>query len=399
MLLEVLDSFKYAAFASWFLYSMFLIVGFIGFSFRAKKSSAKSNRVEIVIVSIASRSVKNSLFECINHTRTHFTDVPLTILVDEYAELLDDLVQMSRIPVKISTVFSGGALQSLRQMRQYHETSFTIVVVPKNYRRDLIAKGRAINYIIENKVRSENWYIFLDDDNLLLDDAVMYEIPFYEERGYVACNAIITPRLAKSRFVHTMDFVRQFDDITIFRFFTGLLKTPLIGIHGEMLTVKGSILKEIGYNEKSLTEDFRFSVELVKRKMKTWQSQSKVSIRSANSIHDALRQRGRWFKGIAQDLKFCSTLMKAVVGFRLALWVLGIFGSWILSPLWLVWDLRIAIYFIFGGLYPWIILIYSIIKSKMPPYYIMMIPAFGIIESISFIFGLTAKKFFVVDKN
>jgi cellulose synthase/poly-beta-1,6-N-acetylglucosamine synthase-like glycosyltransferase len=378
---------------------MFLVIGFIGFSYRAKKSSFKSNKVEFVIVSIASKGVKNSLFECINHTRTHFKDIPLTILVDEEAELSDELVQMSRSPVKVSTAASGGALQCLRQQHQYHETSFTIVVVPKNYRRDLIAKGRAINYIIENKVRSEKWYIFLDDDNLLLDDTVMYEIPFYEERGYVACNAIITPRLGKSRFANTMDFTRKFDDITIFRFFTGLLKTPLIGIHGEMLTVKGCILKEIGYNNRSLTEDFRFSIDLVKRKMKTWQSDSRVSIRSANSIHDLLRQRGRWFKGIAQDFKFCSTPMKAIEGLRLASWMLGMFGSWALSPLWLVWDMHNAIYFIFSGLYPWIILIYSIIKSKTPPYYILMIPVYGFIESISFLYGLTNKKFFVVDKN
>jgi egghead protein (zeste-white 4 protein) len=398
MLIELLDSLKYAAFASWFLYAMFLIIGFTGYSYRAKKSSFKSNKVEFVIVSIASRRVKNSLFECIHHTRTRFKDVPLTILVDEEAELLDELVRMSRSPVKATTVVCG-ALQYLQQQHQYHETLFTIVVVPKNYRRDLIAKGRAINYIIEEKVRSENWYIFLDDDNLLLDDKVMYEIPFYEKHGYVACNAIITPRQGKSRFVNVMDFVRKYDDITIFRFFTGLLKTPLIGIHGEMLTVKGCILKEIGYNNKSLTEDFRFSIELVKRKMKTWQSESEVSIRSANSIHDAFRQRGRWFKGIAQDLKFCPTPMKAIVSFRLASWVLGIFGSWALSPLWLLWDLHIAIYFIFSGLYPWIVLIYSIIKSKTPPYYIMMIPVCGVIESISFIFGLTTKKFFVVDKN
>ena len=37
-----------------------------------------------------------------------------------------------------------------------------------------------------------------------------------------------------------MDFIRKYDDVTVFRFFTGLLGIPYIGMHGEMLTVKGS---------------------------------------------------------------------------------------------------------------------------------------------------------------
>jgi len=55
------------------------------------------------------------------------------------------------------------------------------------------------------------------------------------------------------------------DDILIYRFFTGLLGKPLIGLHGDLLIVKGRVLKEIGFNRRTLTEDFEFASELIKR--------------------------------------------------------------------------------------------------------------------------------------
>ena len=209
-----------------------------------------------------------------------------------------------------------------------------VVVVPNHYRQDLIGKGSAMSYFIESRVEKDKWYSFIDDDNIILDSRMLYEIPYYEKMGYVACNPIIVPREGKSKTAHIMDYVRRFDDVTIFRFFTGICKKPVLGLHGEVLTDKGSILKEIGYHDRTLTEDFRFAAESIKRKkMKTWQSSTKVSIKSANSVHDLLNQRGRWFKGIAMDLKFCTPAMKAIVGLRMSIWILGIFGSWALSPL------------------------------------------------------------------
>ncbi len=48
--------------------------------------------------------------------------------------------------------------------------------------------------------------------------------------------------------------------------------------------LKGSVLREIGFDFNSITEDFRFAMELCKRGYKTWHSSTKVSIKSANSI-------------------------------------------------------------------------------------------------------------------
>lgn len=193
-----------------------------------------------------------------------------------------------------------------------------------------------------------------------------------------------------------MDFLRYFDDLTCFCFFTGLLKRPLTGLHSELLTIKGKVLKEIGFNHRSLVEDFHFASELVRRGYRTWQSSTKVSIKSPNSVGDLLRQRGRWFRGVVEDWKNCPALMKVVVGLRLALWTFGVLGSWALSPLWPLW-----MPFCFaapGGLYYWVVYLYGVVKSKSPRFF-FLIPVFGILESVSFFTGLKQKEFVVIDKS
>lgn len=343
-----------------------MILGIVAQVYKPKMFRKKAGNVENVIVSKANYKVERSLFDIIKHTKEQL-DNPLWIVVDEESELIPKLKENS------------------------------LVIVPKHYRRDLIAKGRAINYFIEQKVQPGKWYVFTDDDNLILDDRWLYEIPYYEEKGYVAMNPVLVPRLGKSRLTYAMDFIRYFDDLMVFRFFTGFLKRPLLGLHGELLAVKGEVLKEIGYGNHSFTEDFRFASELVKRGYKVWQSGSRVSIQSPGSLGDLIRQRGRWFKGISKDWMQCPPLMKLMVGLRLLIWVFGVFGSWILSPLWfLFWGTFYPA--IPAGLYYWTVYLYGVVKSRRP-YLFFLIPFFGIFEAASCWVGLRQKEFVVIEKE
>jgi egghead protein (zeste-white 4 protein) len=396
---EFLIQLKYLAILTWAIYAIFVAIGLMGYRYKANKIANKYCDMKFVIVSIANQAVKKSLFECINHQRKHFQDFHLTLLIDEGAELTSEITKMNSI-VQIESVSSKGGQTPIRAVKVNElDNSFSITIVPNDYRRDLVGKGRAINYFVESKVSSNIWYTFLDDDCQILDDNFLYELPFYEQNGFTLCNATIMPRLGKSRATFIMDFIRRYDDVTLSRLFTGRLKSPLIGLHGEMLIVKGSTLKEIGFANRSITEDFRFGLGFVNRKQKAWQSATMVSIRSPNNISDFFKQRGRWFRGIAQDLRFAPTAMKILVGTKLFLWVIGIFGTCLLAPLWLYWDITWALVFSIGGLCPWTVLIYSIVKTKQPLYYILMIPIFGVLESISFLFGLRQNKFVVIDKN
>lgn len=367
-LLRVLNS---LALFNWLSFTSFVFIGAIAQLYQVKQSPHKTKRHEFVVVSIAKRSVRNSLMECVDHLITHFGRCPY-ILVDEGAELIPALL------LKF----------------QYDR----VIVVPKNYRTDLKAKGRAINYFIQNVVKDEYWYSFVDDDNLVMDDTFLYEIPYYEAKGYVATNPILKPREGKSTIAYIMDWMRYFDDVTVFRFFIGLLKRPYIGVHGELLTVKGKILKEVGFDFQSITEDFRFSTELVRKDYLMWQSSTVVSIKSPNSISDLLKQRGRWFKGLLLDLPQSSLVVQLLVGWRLALWVLGIFGSWALCWLWFMFDNDFILLTIPGGAYYLFVYVFGVWKTKRYRYF-MLIPALGIIEATSFLPALRQKGFVVINKN
>ena len=403
---SVIQLLWYPAILSSAIYSVFVIIGMVGFHYKAESASTRANNVEFIIISQASRRVRNSLLDCISNTRIQFPWVPLSIVIDEGSELTDDLLRLVNVTqqqITTSIKDSTSAHQKGSVIARQRDTSedLKIIVVPDRYRKDLVGKGRAINYFIDRYVIDENkWYSFIDDDNIILDDKFLYEIPYYEQRGYVAFNPTITARMGNSRFIWIMDFIRKYDDVTVFRFFTGLLGIPYIGMHGEMLTVKGSVLREIKYDFYSITEDFRFTAELIKRKMKVWQSKTNICIKSANNINDILCQRGRWFKGISLDLKYCPPLMRMIVTSRIVLWIIGIFGTWALSPLWLYWGIHWqSEIFIVSGIYPWIIFIHAIIKNKEPLYCILFIPLFGILESISYWFGINNKGFYVIDKN
>ena len=403
---SVIQLLWYPAILSSAIYSVFVIIGMVGFHYKAESASSRANNVEFIIISQASRRVRNSLLDCISNTRIQFPWVPLSIVIDEGSELTDDLLRLVNVTqqqITTSIKDSTSAHQKGSIIARQRDTSedLKIIVVPDRYRKDLVGKGRAINYFIDRYVIDENkWYSFIDDDNIILDDKFLYEIPYYEQRGYVAFNPTITARMGNSRFIWIMDFIRKYDDVTVFRFFTGLLGIPYIGMHGEMLTVKGSVLREIKYDFYSITEDFRFTAELIKRKMKVWQSKTNICIKSANNINDILCQRGRWFKGISLDLKYCPPLMRMIVTSRIVLWIIGIFGTWALSPLWLYWGIHWqSEIFIVSGIYPWIIFIHAIIKNKEPLYCILFIPLFGILESISYWFGINNKGFYVIDKN
>lgn len=365
--MDVVAFLSYIAFFCWSVFSLFVVFGIIAQAYQVKSGEEKAKNVEGVIVSIANNKVKTALFEAINHNHKI---ISLTLLVDEASELIPEL----------KSVFPA----------------INIVAVPSSYRRDLVGKGRALNYFVEHEVELQKWYAFIDDDNLILSDDFLYEIPCYEREGYVAMNPILKPRRGKSTLTYIMDYIRYFDDLTVFRFFTGFLKRPLSGFHGELLTVKGCVLKEIGFHHHSIVEDFRFAAGLVRRGYKCWQSRTVVSIRSPNNLNDLLRQRGRWFKGVMLDLKYVPTSMIAVVGTRMVIWIFGIFGSWLLFPLWFYWG---SFYYALpGGIYYWVVYIYGCLKAQKPTF-LFLIPLFGIFECFSLFHAPNQRGFIVIDKN
>jgi cellulose synthase/poly-beta-1,6-N-acetylglucosamine synthase-like glycosyltransferase len=294
-----------------------LVGGLLSLQYSSKRTENKAENVKLVITTIASESVRNALMNTIEHTTENFGEYDIHCVLDEGSDLKDELVAMD---------------------------SITTIVVPDTYTCSARAKGRAINYFIETHVEDGFWYGFLDDDNLILDDEFLYEIPHYEQLDYAAMNPVLTPREGGSLTTFVADHMRLMEDLTSFRVFTGLLGKPYIGFHGELLCARGSVLKEIGFDHDTMVEDFVFAMKLIDNGWKTWQSKTRVSILSPHTITAFYKQRRRWFLGIIEYLPESPRITKYLIGSRSLLWTLGITGNWIMFPLWL-WagGLRIAL--------------------------------------------------------
>lgn len=350
-------------------YSILVTLGVIGYAvYKPKRGSKKAENIEIVVVSKADHKVKNSLLEVVKYHVGKYSRI--LVVVDEGAPL-------------------SGLLRKIKGVK--------LIEVPSNYRQDLIGKGRALQYFVDCCVDNNKWYVLIDDDNLILDDAFLYEIPVYENEGYVAANGVLVPRPGRSNVAYVMDWIRFMDDILIYRFFTGLLSKPLLGLHGDLLIVKGKVLREIGFTRKTLAEDFEFASELVKRGYKTWQSATRVSIRSPNSIADLILQRGRWFKGIVSGIKRCPLHMKIIIILRSFTFSVGFLLLVVLLPL--MSYMSYLLFAVPSGIYYMSTYTYGVYKSKKL-YLLLLLPFFGFIEATSRLYGLIhVNGFVVIDKN
>lgn len=350
-------------------YSMLIAIGASSYLiYRPRRGDKKVSNFELVIVSKADHKVKNSLLESINYHLKLYGKT--TVVVDEGAPLTS----------------------TLKKIKGLH-----LIEVPRTYRRDLVGKGRALQYFVDCCVDPEKWYVFIDDDNLLLDDSFLYEIPVYEREGYVAANGILVPRPGRSSIAHVMDWIRFMDDVLLYRFFTGLLGKPLLGLHGDLLIVKGRVLKEIGFNVKTFTEDFEFAANLVRRGYRTWQSATRVSIKSPNSIRDLVRQRGRWFRGLMSGIRRCPWSMRLIIILRSFTFSVGFLVIALFLPVisylgWLWFIIPSGIYYL--GTYT-----YGVYKSRKP-YLILFLPIYGLLEATSRLYGvIVVNSYVVIDKN
>lgn len=351
--------------AHWSLVSFYVLLGLLGyFNYMPRMSPQKAKNVELCIVTKASLSVRDALFECIRHNATKFSDYRINMIVDDKSEL-------------------NGNLE--RYVKQF--SNVRMIVVPDGFKCKAIAKGRAQEYFRRNFAEDDKWYVFFDDDNLIMDDRFLHEIPHYEAKGCSIFNGVLYPRRSGSIVTHIADYLRYFDDLTVFRFSTGLLGRPLNGLHGELLGIHGYVLKRVGFDRHTVTEDFAFGREAYRLGFRTWQSATAVSILSPYTVRDFFKQRKRWFKGNIRDALTAPLPMKAFVLSKLLDWKVGILGSWATLPIWIFmhapWP--VVLFSSIGMLYYLTAYFYGAMKQRSWKDKMMFLafPLYSIIENLA----------------
>lgn len=365
------------------LVGLYIVLGIVGFvSYSPDSGEERAEHVRFAITTVASEEVRSALLEAIDHQTERFDEYELFVVIDEGADLEDELVADDRIRT---------------------------VIVPDAFTCDATAKGRAIQYFVETVVADEQeyWYAFLDDDNLLLDDSILYEIPVYERRGYGAANPVLLPRPGRSTATFVMDHLRMLDDLTVFRAFTGLLGKPAIGFHGELLTVRGDLLVEVGFDRASLVEDYAFAARLIERGIPVWQTASRVSILSPHTIGALFKQRRRWYQGLWHEQFRSPPIAVVATGSRLFAWTFALFGGVALLPIWLLVSSGVSVPGVVNGLVLlgaavyWTAYLYGVSRTGNEwPIHLLLVPAYSILEALTALYAVCSwtDEFVVIEK-
>jgi egghead protein (zeste-white 4 protein) len=260
-----------------------------------------------------------------------------------------------------------------------------VLVVPKDQDG---TKYKAVRWFALSHARPDTWYIFLDDDSYPLDTKFLQDIAYYGARGYVAGNGVIVPRPGRSALAYALDWVRHFDDLTRFRFALEVLRRPIFGMHGELLIIRGDVLREIWpAMGDTVTEDFRLAMELVRRRYRTFQSRTYVSIKSPNSLRDFIRQRTRWANALEDAVRYrnpAPPLSAALAAlFSAAIPLTAIYGT----------TSATAVAAVYAAVY-----IYGSLKAKR---YVIDVLLASPLELLAMLAGLIhrPKRFYVIDKS
>ncbi len=215
-----------------------------------------------------------------------------------------------------------------------------VLIVPSTYETPNGAafKTRANHYAMEaRRVAGENTadvYVYhLDDDTHVGPDTIASLAEFiHEHHGerYLAQGILSFPgELTPSRLAWYCDAIRPADDATRFAFFTGWLRRPLGGLHGEHVVIRADIEDEIGWDFRdTVIEDAYFALQFATRypgRSTTLKSFSYGA--SPPSVRELIRQRRRWCEGLLHLI--CKRSLPWRVKAPLAYSVL----CWVSSPL------------------------------------------------------------------
>lgn len=229
------------------------------------------------------------------------------------------------------------------------------ITVPRNYRTTNLSlyKARALHYVLKHSpLPDDAWIVHLDEETQPTASGIqgICEMIREEEASgalRIGQGAILYHRKWKQHPILTLaDNVRTGDDFARFHL-QHKLGITVFGLHGSYIVVRNDIEKSIGFDfgpNGSITEDAFWALCCMEKGYRCRWVEGYLEEQSTQSISDFVRQRRRWYQGLAK----VSIHAPVKLRWRISLGLNTIF--WTMAPFGALYTIA---HFFFGFSHPW----------------------------------------------
>ncbi len=212
--------------------------------------------------------------------------------------------------------------------------------VPRKYQteNESLYKARALQYAVEHSPLPDNaWIVHLDEETQITSSGIKGICAMIREEETsgalrIGQGAILYHRTwAKHPFLTLADNVRTGDDFARFHF-EHRLGLTIFGLHGSYIVVRNDVEKSTGFDfgpEGSITEDAFWALVCMEKGYRCRWVDGYLEEQSTQSIADFVKQRRRWFQGLAKvsihaPVKF---RWRLCLGLNTILWAIAPFAA------------------------------------------------------------------------
>ncbi len=214
------------------------------------------------------------------------------------------------------------------------------ISVPTEYRtaRGSLYKARALHYAAEHSsLPDEAWIVHLDEETQPTASGIkgICKMIFEEETLgtlRIGQGPILYHRKWQQHpFLTLADNVRTGDDFARFHF-QHKLGVTIFGLHGSYIVVRNDIEKSVGFDfgpNGSITEDAFWALVSMQRGYRCRWVDGYLEEQSTQSVGDFVKQRRRWFQGLAKVSIHApvKAIWRFSLGLNTILWALAPFAS------------------------------------------------------------------------
>ncbi len=214
------------------------------------------------------------------------------------------------------------------------------IVVPYEYqtKNKSLYKARALHYAAENSpLPNDAWIIHLDEETQPTPSGIKGVCQMIHEEEAagtwrIGQGAILYHRTWNKHPVLTLaDNVRTGDDFARF-YLQHKLGITIFGLHGSYIVVRNDVEKSIGFDfgpVGSITEDAFWALIAMERGYRCRWVDGYLEEQSTQSVTDFVRQRRRWYQGLAKVSLFAPVKLhwRFSLGLNTLLWTLSPFAS------------------------------------------------------------------------